>query len=80
MYIINELEIVDTDKQTTIVNLINGNADLIEESVAKKIRNKNYKDIDIKYQEELIKRKYAFLPISFEKKSTAGIITPLATK
>ena len=60
MYIINELEIVDTDKQTTIVNLINGNADLIEESVAKKIRNKNYKDIDIKYQEELIKRKYAF--------------------
>ena len=35
MYIINELEIVDTDKQTTIVNLINGNADLIEESVAK---------------------------------------------
>ena len=28
----------------------------------------------------ILNKKYAFLPISFEKKSTAGIITPLATR
>lgn len=61
MYLINELEIVKiSDQESIIVNLINGNADLVNCEIANKIQQKDIENIDNQTKYQLIERKYAF--------------------
>lgn len=61
MYIINELEIIKiNENESVLINLINGNADLLNNVVAEIIQERNFNDIDDNYKKQLIMRKYAF--------------------
>lgn len=61
MYFIKELEIVKINAQESIiVNLINGNADLVNEEIIDKIQKKDINNIDNQTINQLMERKYAF--------------------
>lgn len=61
MYLIKELEIIEVGiNQYIIINLINGNADIIDKDLYQLLKNNNVQRLTVETTDALIQRKYLF--------------------
>lgn len=61
MYLLKEIEFIDyNDYEVILINLINGATDIVEKSIADKIKNNNIEELDKDIVEALLERRYLF--------------------